>query len=233
MARKSDLREQRTGTVINTVSKAQEQKLERSVERVISRLYAEFPNVTLEHERQWRLRDIVSGLRASFPEVDFHHYHDTTYMQPDGGIVRLRKDDGSTHPILISEKKNQGTNDLRMREGKPKQALGNAIERLGKNVIGFRTAMLTETIFPFVCFGDGYDFDENETIVDRVVTIAMFGSLNKTYLHVQRELFNRGSFCFRVEPWTEDEMFEIAYRIAEQSVYYYFSKYGKERFVLD
>ena len=32
---------------------------------------------------------------------------------------------------------------------------------LGKNVIGFRAAMLTEAIMPFVCFGYGCDFDDS------------------------------------------------------------------------
>ena len=231
MARKDDLRQQRTGTVINETSKLQEQKLENSVWRVIDALNEEFPGITLQLKKQWRLKDIVADLRLTFPNVDFFHYHDTTFMSPDGGILMLEGNDGSLHPILIGEKKNQGTNDLRMLEGKPKQALGNAIERLGKNVIGFRTAMLKESIFPFVCFGDGYDFAESETIVDRVVTIAMFGSLNKTYLHLQGKWFNRGSFYFKVEPWNEDEMYEIALEIAQKSIYYYFSKYSKKSFV--
>ncbi len=46
--------------------------------------------------------------------------------------------------MLIVEVKNQGMNDLRAVEGKPRQAKGNAIERLGNNVIGFRTAMVNE-----------------------------------------------------------------------------------------
>lgn len=74
-------------------------------------------------------------------------------------------------------------------------------KRLGKKVIGFRTAMLRENIFPFVCFGDGCDFADDSSIIDRVVTIAMFGELNKTYVHVESGLFNRGSFYFKVEQW--------------------------------
>jgi type II restriction enzyme len=80
-------------------------------------------------------------------------------MRPDGGILHfVSKDQKTSYPILITEVKNQGTNDIRATEGTPKQAKGNAIERLGKNVIGFRTALLHEAIFPFVCFGDGCDF---------------------------------------------------------------------------
>lgn len=66
-------------------------------------------------------------------------------------------------------------------QGKSKQAKGNAIERLGKNVIGFRAALLKEAIFPFVCFGDGCDFADDSSIVDRVKTIAMFGTLNEIH----------------------------------------------------
>ena len=140
--------------------------------------------------------------------------------------------DGLSHAILITEKKNQGTNDLRAQEGKKKQAKGNAIERLGKNVIGFRTAFKSEAIFPFVCFGDGCDFDDDSSILDRVVTIAQFGALNVEHLHKQGEGdFDRGSFYFRVSEWTEDEMYERAVSIAEKSVYYYFSKLGKEAFL--
>ena len=144
----------------------------------------------------------------------------------------IRRNDGKLCPILITEKKNQGTNDLRQAEGKERQAKGNAIERLGKNVIGFRTAMLGESIFPFVCFGDGCDFSEGSSILDRVVTIAMFGRLNKENLHNQgmNGLINRGSFYFRPEEWTVSEMRDICHGIAEKSIYYYFSRHGKSSF---
>ncbi len=139
---------------------------------------------------------------------------------------------GTLYPVLIVEVKNQGTNDVRQLEGKPPQARGNAIERLGKNVIGFRTAMLNEGILPFVCFGDGCDFAESSSILDRVVTIAMFGPLNKIQVVNQGERgqFNRGSFFFKVEAWTPEEMAEIMHEIARRSVHYHFAKYGEDRF---
>ncbi len=82
-------------------------------------------------------------------------------MRPDGGILSIVANDEKRYPVLITEVKNQGTNDLRAQEGKTKQAKGNAIERLGKNVIGFRTAMMTESIVPFICFGHGCDFADD------------------------------------------------------------------------
>lgn len=233
MAKKHDLRAQRAGTIINATSKRQEQALTKALVKVCERLHEKFPGIVLRHESQWLLPVVVAELQKKFPSVDFHHYHKTSAMKPDGGILAIVSNRGPTYPILIAEKKNQGTNDLRELEGKPKQAKGNAIERLGKNVIGFRAALLDESIFPFVCFGDGCDFADDSSILDRVVTIAMFGHLNQEHLHNQgpHGVFNRGSFYFRVNEWTEAEMAAACYSIAEKSVFYYYSKYGDGAFL--
>jgi type II restriction enzyme len=231
VARKHQLRSQRAGTVINLTARKQEGLLGQSLVEVARRL-KESHGVLPFHEPSWRLRDVVSRVRGLFPDVEFFNYFDTSAMRPDGGILSILDSGGALYPVLIVEVKNQGTNDLRRREGKPPQARGNAIERLGKNVIGFRTAMLSEGIFPFVCFGDGCDFGPGSSILDRVVTIAMFGKLNE--MHVvntgAKEQFNRGSFFFREPAWTAEEMGKIMYEIAERSVHYYFAKYGASRF---
>ena len=91
--------------------------------------------------------------------------------------------------------------------------------------------MAAEDIFPFICFGYGCDFDEGSSILDRVVTIAMFGKLNTTYLYNQGR-FNRGSFYFRYQKWSIKEMADLMYDIAEKSVRYYFLKYGEDIFVV-
>lgn len=149
MARKNDLRAQRLNAVINSRSKKQEKSLLRSLLEVVTRLDAKFPGIKLHHTTSWRLKDVVEKLSREFPHVDFFYRFETSAMRPDGGILSLIDKTTETYPILITEKRNQGTNDLRALEGKTKQAKGNAIERLGKNVIGFRTAMKTESIFPF------------------------------------------------------------------------------------
>jgi len=232
MARKEDLRRQRAGTVINITSKGQETRVIKALASVVDRLLTEF-GVVLHHEREWKLTEVVRKLREHFPDVPFFYHFERSSMRPDGGILSMLDDKGTYFPILIVEVKNQGTNDLRATEGKPRQAKGNAIERLGKNVIGFRTAMLNEGIIPFVCFGDGCDFEESSSILDRVVTIAMFGPLNEIQVVPQGEkaAFNRGSFFFRPQPWTVDEMAEIMYKISSRSVHYYYAKYGTERFL--
>ncbi|MCY3863316.1 MAG: hypothetical protein OXG67_15325 [bacterium] len=231
MARKHDLREQRAGTVINMTSKKQETDLGRALAEVVDRITDVF-GVELEHTAQWKLADIVSSLRGDFRDIEFHYHFETSAMKPDGGILSMLDSEGTARPILITEVKNQGTNDLRAAEGKPKQAKGNAIERLGKNVIGFRTAMMSEAIVPFVCFGYGCDFADGSSILDRVSTIAMFGPLNTVNVVNQGESgsFNRGSFFFREDKWSVDEMAEIMYEVASRAIHYYFASYGEAAF---
>jgi len=234
MAKKNQLRALRTGTVINVTSKAQEKDINRALMKVVDRLRMQF-DVALLHDKQWQLYEIVEHLSKHYHDVDFHYRFKTSAIRPDGGILKLVANDEDQFPILIAEVKNQGTNDLRLKEGLSKQAKGNAIERLGKNVIGLRAALRTETIFPFVCFGYGCDFEADSSILDRVTTIAIFGELNKTYLHAlgPHEVFDRGSFYFRAHRWTVEEMTEIMFDIAKRSIQYYFSKYGEERFLSD
>ena len=235
MARKEQLRRQRAGTVINATSKQQETDLVKALKGTASYLDSKFTGVDFYHAKTWKLADIVRELAATHADIDFHHHFDNTSIRPDGGIVCLKAKEGDSlrFPVLIAEVKNQGTNDRRREQGLPRQARGNAIERLGKNVIGLRTALMRESIFPFVCFGYGCDFEEDSSILDRVTTIAMFGRLNKTYLHNVGidGRFNRGSFYFRPEKWEVAEMRDVMGDIAERSVLYYFSKYGENRFV--
>ena len=157
MAEKSRLRLNRAGTIINITSKQQESEVGQALKSAMVTIVEDF-GLKLVHRKTWPLQEIVDSLREDFPDIEFYDPGRGTYMSPDGGILSIEATDGHLMPILISEVKNQGTNDLRKLEGKPKQAKGNAIERLGKNVIGFRTAMMTEWIVPFLCFGYGIDF---------------------------------------------------------------------------
>ena len=234
MARKDQLRRQRAGTVINVTSKKQESDVIQALAQVVDCLCAKFgKRVSVIHEKQWYLKDIVAELKRTYPDVEFHYHFDRSSIRPDAGILHIKGQDGDPfiYPILIAEVKNQGTNVLRAREGLPRQARGNAIERLGKNLIGLRTALMRESIFPFVCFGYGCDFEPDSSILDRVSTMAMFGKLNKTYLHNEEAgKFNRGSFYFRPAKWSVEEMVTIMNDIAERSVLYYFSKYREDHF---
>ncbi|MBQ6110223.1 MAG: hypothetical protein IJL05_02470 [Alphaproteobacteria bacterium] len=229
MSDKKLLRKTRANTVINSISKGQEKEVISALKIVADKIAQKFPNIKLEHQSTMSLKYVVEHLKSQFPDIDFYYKFDSSFMSPDGGFLCIVNKTGEKYPILIPEVKNQGTNDLRINEGLKKQPKGNAIERLGKNVIGLRTYFLTENIFPFVCFGYGCDFDDTSSILDRVITIAMFGKLNKTYLHNEQQ-FNRGSFYFRRNKWSIEEMVNIMYDIAEKSIFYYFSKYGESIF---
>ncbi len=232
MARRDQLRVQRTGTVINATSKEQESAVIKALVSTIDRLGIEFPMATFQHEKSWLLSAIVTRLRVHFPEVEFADVRPTSFIKPDGGILSIQDREANLHPVLVTEVKHQGTNDLRATEGLPRQAMGNAIERLGKNVIGFRSAFLSEGIMPFVCFGYGYDFSPASSIVDRVVTIAMFGPLNRVSVvnEGDDQQFNRGSFFFRNNEWSVDEMTDVMFDIASRSVHYYFARHGPDKF---
>ena len=232
MAHKYQLSDLHLNTTLNDISKRQESTLSRAIRQVRKTLEEKFPTLRFSQTPQWYLHEVIAHLKEWFPEVPFCDCMQSSTMRPDGGILSICGADGKTYPILISEKKNQGTNDIRAAQGKPKQAKGNAIERLGKNVIGLRAAMLNESIFPFVCFGDGCDFADDSSIVDRVKTISMFGKLNEVHLHNEgpNGIFNRGTYYFRVPEWTEHEMYERSLDIAIRSILYYFSKYGPHQF---
>lgn len=232
MAQKERLRLNRYGTVINTISTKQELHLGDALLEATEILIEKF-GLELTHVKRVMLKDVVKELRESFPTVEFGDPLPNTFMSPDGGVLNISSVvDGRHFPILITEVKNQGTNDLREAEGLKRQAMGNAIERLGKNVIGFRAMMLDEGIIPFVCFGYGWDFQERSSILDRVKTIAMFGELNRVNVVPEGEegLFNRGSFYFRREAWSKEEMRNVMVDVSTRAIHYYFAKHGEEAF---
>ena len=228
MSNKLQLSNQRKNMVINGISKYQEMDCNKVIEETIEKLSLEF-DVNIKRENTIKVKRMYEILSENFPEHEFYYSSEKSYIKPDGGLVYLIAKDGKKYPILISEVKNQGTNDLREQQGKKKQAKGNAIERLAKNVVCLRTLFMSEDIFPFVCFGYGCDFKEDSTILDRIVTIAMFGKLNVIHLYKEGP-FNRGSFYFREKMWSNGEMEDIIYSIAKGSIEYYFSKYGESSF---
>ncbi len=174
----------------------------------------------LEYVPSIRLADLMEiidsyGRRTEFASLT----KQDSFMKPDGGILLLRRSDTPAFKriALAVEMKRQGTNDQRLAEGKGRQAAGNAIERLGKNLIGIRATMQYEKVTPFVCFGWGVDFAEGSSIRDRVITMNEFYPLNRIFIH-KREGYAPVSLYFRQEAWTEPELFEIMKEIAEAAI---------------
>jgi len=119
VAKKDQLRKQRRGTVINAASRKQESDLFQAMMQVEKHVIGKFgSDLIIGHKKQWNHEDIVSELRKTYPQTDFHYHFDTSSIRPDGGVLCLgRQKNGFTYPILIAEVKNQGTNDIRAKEG--------------------------------------------------------------------------------------------------------------------
>jgi type II restriction enzyme len=228
MSNSLQLSNQRVGTIINKISKKQEAQLGQSVNTVRTFANSTF-GLSFVHKTQWHLKTITNRLIQLYPTITFAKPGDTSFIKPDGGVLFLEGKDDILYPVLITEVKHQGTNNDIIANGGKKQAKGNAIERLGKNVIGIRAILVNEDIFPFVCFGDGCDFAAGSNILDRVVTINDYGPLNNIKVYKEAP-FVRGSFFFREKDWTEQEIYPILETVVEQSVTYYINKYGKSFF---
>jgi len=97
------------------------------------------------------------------------------YIKPDGGILEIILSNGQYIPILITEHKCQGTNDIRFQKGLSRQATGNACERSAKNIRAVEMLCADEPIFPYAIFAEGCDFHHSETISSRF-TIMNYGN---------------------------------------------------------
>lgn len=210
--------------VKNSLSKGQDKDIDVAVQLLVENLRLKYPTLTFEHSKRLLLSDIIEQLKRQFPNLadKFTAIRDSSFIKPDGGFLFAVNPNGERRLILVSEVKRQGTNDARLEEGLRKQALGNAIERLGKNVIGLRAIFKAEGIFPFVCFGNGYDFRDESSIIDRVKTINDFFPLNQIIVRKDYLPFEPASFFFRYEPWTVEEMVEIMLQVCSISIEYKF-----------
>lgn len=211
-------------SVKNSVSKIMDNDIDAAIKFLQTQLEAEYPQLIFHHEKTMKLTDIIAGLARQYPELAnrFSNVLQTSFIKPDGGFLFATNDKGERRLILVSEVKRQGTNDKRKTEGLPKQAMGNAIERLGKNLIGIRTIFKNEGVLPFVCFGCGYDFQEGSSILDRVVTMNEFFPLNNMFVEKDFLPFEPVSMFFRYEDWTGEEMVKIMGAIAKRVINYKF-----------
>lgn len=230
MSNSKKLRETRENTIINNESKKDEKILEDAVKNLINYLILKY-NLNIIYDKKIFLNDIVNILKSQNPENNnIMCESKKSFIKPDGGFLSIETNDGEKHFILISEIKKQGTNNIRKTENKKKQAKGNAIERLGKNVIGLYNLFRKEKIFPFICFCSGCDFEKESTIRDRVITISNFNKLNSINLFDDNIGVKRGSFFVQPEKYKELDILNQIKIISEKSIEYYFEKYGKNNY---
>lgn len=212
----------------NTLSKGDDKNVTVAMRKVIEylndRLKLEEIGYKLEYVTTLKLSEMIDVIRSYEKRFEYAvPTKETSCIKPDGGILILRKKDDDKYKriVLVVEMKHQGTNDLREAEGKDKQSKGNAIERLGKNLIGVRATLQYEKVTPFICFGWGVDFAPDSSINDRVVTMNEFYPLNKIFVFKKDNGYSPVSMLFRVEPWSVDELYENMKEVAETSIRYY------------
>lgn len=208
----------------NTLSKGDDRKVGEVMRRVVEYLDSRFKladlGYYLEYVKTIKLSELIDIIKGYEKRTEFAVLaKQESYIKPDGGILVLRKKDDDKYKriALAVEMKHQGTNDKRVEAGMKKQAQGNAIERLGKNLIGVRATLQYEKVTPFVCFGWGVDFAEGSSIRDRVITLNEFYPLNRIFIH-KRESYAPVSMFFRDKEWQEEELFEVMKEIAEASI---------------
>ncbi len=225
MANSDFLRKNRNQhSIKNSISKVMDSNVDLAVKAMVFSLSKKYPNLTFEHLNRLPLNKIVESLSTQYPRYkeDYAKVMKESFIKPDGGFLYATDKKGNTKLILVAEVKRQGTNDKRTAEGLPKQAKGNAIERLGKNLTGVRAIFKSERIIPFVCFGSGHDFEDGSTILDRVITMNDFFPLNKVFIEKSYLPFEPVSMFFRYKDWSTKEMQEIMTLVADESIKYHF-----------
>ena len=191
----------------------------------------DFKDYEIRFEKAIEIRYMLKLIQEKNTRNEFEYKYIDRTIVPDGGILYLvNKQTTRKLPLVIAEIKRQGTNKERVAEGKRKQATGNAIERLGKNLTGIKSMMNYEKITPFVCFGWGCDFaqdtDETGTVLSKVVMLNEFYPLNRIYVfkrdgNANLNDFSPVSMFFREERWTIDEMTDIMKEIADTAFRYW------------
>jgi len=214
----------------NNESKLQDIKIKNVIDEVQNTLEKKYPKLSFGWQKKITNEEIISTLP---PDIPYEEVLDSTFIMPDGGFLFVLLN-GKEKYICISEQKKQGTNDQRIQEGKDRQGLGNAVERIGKNLNGMKVLHYDEDILPFVAFLQGCDFHSTETIPDRVKTCFEYLPMNKINLYKDR-LNRAGSYFMKGhhyqmvherEEWSFSQMYETILSISEQSLEYYITKYG-------
>lgn len=142
---------------------------------------------------------------------------------PDGGLLYLEQDGYPKQLLLTSEMKHQGTNYERQLEGKAKQANGNAIERMHKNIDVVRAYMSNETVFPYIVYCWGEDF-ANTVVQCKILPAVQQHEFNRDYtIKYGSERIPSASVYLKPypHPFTVQELYEIGLQVALESLIHY------------
>tara|TARA_B100001175_G_scaffold286640_1_gene268501 strand:- start:82 stop:762 length:681 start_codon:yes stop_codon:yes gene_type:complete len=188
-------------------AKVLEGNLEQQVKKLIPILDELYPNIEFQWKKTLRKSDIS-------PEPEYTPQAKGSGVKPDGGIL-FAVIGGFKYPILVSEAKKQGTNDVRMSEGKKKQGKGNAIERAFKNWAEFQIYFENYGYFPYVIFAYGCDFEDGSSINDRMDAMTRYKPRNKEYIFHPKQL---ATIYVQEKPFTNEEIFDRIKNICTQVI---------------
>jgi type II restriction enzyme len=178
-------------------AKKLESNLSSQIQDLICVLNILYPNVGFKWKQKLSKYEISK-------EPNYKPHSEKSGVKPDGGIL-YAVIDGIEYPILVCEAKKQGTNDVRLGEGKTKQAKGNAIERAFKNFEEFRIYFEDYSYFPYVIFASGCDFEEGSSINDRLDAMTRYKPRNVDYLFDTKQL---ATIYIQEKPFTTEEIFD-------------------------
>ncbi len=221
----------------STKSIKQEKRIKIVVRRVLEEIKRRYPGKEFVWDSIFYLKPLLNELKEKNPNYRFFdRLKDNVHIRPDGGFISWVHD-GEKRIILISEQKQQGTNDERILEGLESQAKGNTIERVASPFIVTMMMFSDEKINPYIVWCQGCDFHESSPIFDRGVRTFALQQPNQINLYKEKlgDLNIGGSIFMdgndmnnttRFE-WSEEFMYETMLEIADKSVQYYIGKYGE------
>lgn len=188
-------------------------KLESSLSYQTKNILIYLKNKYKNHDVTFYLKPSLTKIEISCKVVDgYKPSNDRSTVKPDGGILYAQIGD-IHYPILVSEAKKQGTNDIRNAEGKKKQAAGNAIERACKNILEFLIYFDNYDYFPYIVFIYGCDFGVGSSINDRLDSMTRYKPRNELYIFDE---IKKASVFVQVEPYGDTFIFNTLKTVVDQ-----------------
>ena len=196
-------------SMFNEAAKQHEVNVLDTAYEVLNELNRRYKNCFIL-EKKLSKKDIA----ATLGNKSYQSHGKNSFVKPDGGIIYFLKNN-KKYPVLITEAKKQGTNDIRATEGKAPQGKGNAIERAYKNHKEFELYCKHLPIFPYVIFAHGCDFEDGSSINDRLDAMTEYLPRNKIYTGTKNRIVN---LFVRSGSFTKDEMYDIMLKVAKKSI---------------
>lgn len=176
MASGTRLSELRKSTVINEKSGQQQSILLKAQTAALNELTNELGIVFIV-EGELKKREINTKLKQFHPDLGTELANERSSIRPDGGLVYVEHN-GKRHLVLAAEAKRQGTND----QLAVKQSMGNAIERMFKNLVEIRNYMICDDYNPSIWFIEGCDFHKDSSMLDRISAATGVRSFNQHHI---------------------------------------------------